>query len=59
MAAFAEVPSEQLPSGHTLISPLTSIVEIHLNRGRLDEARALLEVFSRLPTSFDVQERVG
>jgi class 3 adenylate cyclase/tetratricopeptide (TPR) repeat protein len=59
MAAFAEVPPDQLPSGHTLISPLTSIVEIHLNRGRLDEARKLLEVFSRLPTSFDVQERVG
>jgi class 3 adenylate cyclase/tetratricopeptide (TPR) repeat protein len=59
MAAFAEVPREQLPSGHTLISPLTSILEIHLNRGQLDDARRLLEIFSRLPTSFDVQERVG
>jgi len=59
MAAFAEVPREQLPSGHTLISPLTSILEIHLNRGQADDARKLLEIFSRLPTSFDVQERVG
>ena len=59
MAAFAEVPPEQLPSGHTLISPLTSIVEIHLHRGQLEAARTLLEVFFRLPTSFDVQERVG
>jgi class 3 adenylate cyclase/tetratricopeptide (TPR) repeat protein len=59
MAAFAEVPREQLPSGHTLISPLTSILEIHLNRGQVEEAGKLLEIFSRLPTSFDVQERVG
>jgi tetratricopeptide (TPR) repeat protein len=59
MAAFAELPREQLPSGHTLISPLTSILEIHLNRGQVDDARKLLEIFSRLPTSFDVQERVG
>ncbi len=59
MAAFAEVPREQLPSGHTLISPLTSILEIYLNRGQADDAARLLEIFSRLPTSFDVQERAG
>jgi tetratricopeptide (TPR) repeat protein len=59
LAAFAEVPPEQLPSGYTLISPLTSIVEIYLHRGQAEEARKLHGVFSRLPTSVDVQERVG
>jgi class 3 adenylate cyclase/tetratricopeptide (TPR) repeat protein len=57
VAAFAELPRELLPSGHVLISPLTSILPIHLARGELDEARALCEVYARLEDSIDVQER--
>jgi class 3 adenylate cyclase/tetratricopeptide (TPR) repeat protein len=57
MAAFAELPEEQLPSGHVLISPLTGIMPIHLYRGELDQARALCDVYERLQGSIDVQER--
>jgi class 3 adenylate cyclase/tetratricopeptide (TPR) repeat protein len=59
LTAFAELPEEMLPSGHTLISPLTSILEIFLQRGELDRARALFAVYSRLETSVDLQERTG
>lgn len=57
MAAFAELPKEQLPSGQVLISPLTSIVPIHLERGELEQARALRDIYARLEGSVDVQER--
>ncbi|HEY2789700.1 MAG TPA: AAA family ATPase, partial [Gaiellales bacterium] len=57
MAAFVELPEEQLPSGHVLISPLTSVLPIHLYRGELDAARALRDVYARLETSVDIQER--
>ena len=57
LAAFAELPVEQLPSGHVLISPLTSVLPIHLHRGELEQGRALREVYSRLKSSVDVQER--
>ena len=56
-AAFAELPEDQLPSGHTLISPLTSVLPIRLYRGELDSARALRDVYLRLENSVDVQER--
>jgi hypothetical protein len=57
LSAFGELPRELLPSGHVLLSPLTSIVPIHLARGELDQARALCEVYGRLEGSIDVQER--
>jgi class 3 adenylate cyclase/tetratricopeptide (TPR) repeat protein len=57
LAAFAELPEEQLPSGHVLISPLTSVLPIHLSRGELDQARALCDIYERLQHSVDVQER--
>ena len=57
MAAFAELPAEQLPSGHVLISPLTSVLPIHLHRGELEEGRALRDIYARLEDSVDVQER--
>jgi class 3 adenylate cyclase/tetratricopeptide (TPR) repeat protein len=56
-AAFAELPEDQLPSGHTLISPLTAVLPIRLYRGELDSARALRDVYLRLEDSVDVQER--
>jgi tetratricopeptide (TPR) repeat protein len=57
LAAFAELPEEQLPSGHVLISPLTSVLPIHIYRGELDRARALCAIYERLEHSVDVQER--
>jgi class 3 adenylate cyclase/tetratricopeptide (TPR) repeat protein len=57
MAAFEELPRELLPSGHTLISPLTSILPIHLYRGELEQARALCDLYAPLERSIDVQER--
>ncbi len=57
LEAFAELPVELLPSGHTLISPLTAILPIHLYRGELDRARELGEIYAPLATSIDVQER--
>jgi len=57
LEAFAELPAEQLPSGHVLISPLTSVLLIRLYRGELEQARALLQIYARLESSVDLQER--
>ena len=57
IAAFEELPEEQLPSGHVLISPLTSVLPIHIDRGELEQARALRDIYARLEGSVDVQER--
>ncbi len=43
----------------TLQSPLSSILEIDLWRGDLDEARWLLAIYHRMEESDDVQERAG
>jgi tetratricopeptide (TPR) repeat protein len=59
MAVYAELPEEMLPSGGTLLSPLSSILEIHVHRGDLAEARRLLGIYARLEDSADVQERAG
>ena len=59
MAAYHELPEEVLPTGGTLLSPLSSILEIHVNRGDVAEARRLLEIYARLEDSADVQERAG
>ncbi len=42
MAAYHELPEELLPTGGTLLSPLSSVLEIHVQRGDLAEARRLL-----------------
>jgi class 3 adenylate cyclase/tetratricopeptide (TPR) repeat protein len=59
MAAFHELPEEVLPTGGTLLSPLSSILEIHVHRGDVAEARRLLEIYARLGESVDVQEQAG
>jgi class 3 adenylate cyclase/tetratricopeptide (TPR) repeat protein len=56
LAAFHELPEDRLTSGGTLLSPLSSIFEIHLHRGEIDEARRVFELYRRLETSTDVQE---
>ena len=59
MAVYEELPEERLPDGGTLLSPLSSILEIHAHRGDLDAARRLLAIYHRLGESADVQERAG
>jgi tetratricopeptide (TPR) repeat protein len=59
MAAYREIPEEVLPTGGTLLSPVSSILEIHVHRGDLAEARRLLAIYARMEDSTDVQERSG
>jgi len=59
MAVFDELPEDQLPSGGTLLSPLSSILEIHVHRGDLPAARRLLGIYARVEDSDDVQERAA
>ena len=59
MAAYHELPEEMLPTGGTLLSPLSSILEIHVHRGDVAAARRLLAIYARLGESVDVQERAG
>jgi len=57
LAAFAEIPEEKLPTGGTLISPLNSVLELHIHRGNLDEARRIFSIYARLSASRDVQDQ--
>jgi predicted ATPase/class 3 adenylate cyclase len=56
-AASEEFTPEQIDSGGVVLSLLQSAVEIHIQRGELDDARRLFSMFSRLEESTDVQER--
>src|SRR6185437_10752934 len=58
-AVFGELPEEHLPTGGTLLSPLSSILEIHVHRGDLPAARRLRDIYARLEDSADVQERAA
>ncbi len=58
LALFAEVPEDRLQSATTL-SLLTSVLEIHLHRGELDEARRVLSLYADLEHATDVQDRSG
>jgi class 3 adenylate cyclase/tetratricopeptide (TPR) repeat protein len=59
LEAFAELPEEQLSIGFTLLSPITSVIEIHIHRGDLDEARRILALYEPMSRSIDVQDRAG
>jgi tetratricopeptide (TPR) repeat protein len=55
--AMIESPSEeQTRSGGVLLSLLTSVVEIHLQRGDLGASRGIFSLFSHLEGSSDVQD---
>jgi class 3 adenylate cyclase/tetratricopeptide (TPR) repeat protein len=56
LAALEDLTDEQIGSGAMFLSMLTSVLEIHIHRGRLDKAQQLFALFSRLETSADVQE---
>src|SRR5262249_38247253 len=59
LARVAEIPDEQLGAVITLSSPLTGVLELHLHRGRLDQARQLLARYEELSRSGDVQTAGG
>jgi len=54
-ARFAEIPDEPIGKDVALLSPVSGILEIHLERGQLDDARRLLGRFEELARSGDVQ----
>jgi tetratricopeptide (TPR) repeat protein len=53
----AELSQEQLESGALLLSLLQTGVEVSVQRGKLDEARRLLDLFAWLETSSELQAR--
>jgi tetratricopeptide (TPR) repeat protein len=54
--AIDEFTPERIDAGGLLLSMLQSAVEIHVQRGELDEARRVLSLFARLEESTDTQE---
>jgi class 3 adenylate cyclase/tetratricopeptide (TPR) repeat protein len=56
LAVFAEVPEEQIRTAGLLLSPLTSVLELHVHRGNVEEAERILSLYSRVESSADVQD---
>jgi hypothetical protein len=59
LARLAEIPADQIGPNANLVSPLTGVLEIHLHRGELDEARELLSRFEEIGASSDIQAQYG
>ena len=57
LSMLPEPTEEQTQSGGVLLSLLTAVLEIHLQRGRSEEARRLFALFSHLEGSQDRQDR--
>jgi class 3 adenylate cyclase/tetratricopeptide (TPR) repeat protein len=57
LATRNEFTEEQFNSGGVVLSLLQAGVEIHCQRGELDDARQLFSRFARLEDSTDVQDR--
>jgi class 3 adenylate cyclase/tetratricopeptide (TPR) repeat protein len=56
-AVGAEFTAEQIEAGGVMLSLLESGVEIHVQRGELDDARRVFAMFERLEASSDLQDR--
>jgi hypothetical protein len=56
-AAMAEIPEDHLGHDTNLLSPLSGVLEIHLHRGELEQARRLLALFQPLARTAEVQIR--
>jgi predicted ATPase/class 3 adenylate cyclase len=54
-ARFAEIPDEAIGREFDVLSPISGILEIYLQRGQLGEARRLLGRYEKLGRSGDVQ----
>ena len=57
VATLEDLTEEQIRSGAMFLSVLTSVLELHIHRGQLEQAQRLYQLFSRLETTSDVQER--
>ena len=55
LARFAEIPADLLGKDSDLLSPVSSVLELSLHRGQLEEARRLLARFEDIARSGDVQ----
>ncbi|HEY0416342.1 MAG TPA: adenylate/guanylate cyclase domain-containing protein [Gaiellaceae bacterium] len=55
LARLDEIPLEQIGASSTLLSPLSGVLELQLNRGRLDLARELIDRYEEHASSTDVQ----
>jgi predicted ATPase len=55
LARLAEIPDEQIGKQSDLFSPANGILELHLQRGQLEQARQLLNRYEDLGRSGDVQ----
>src|SRR5262249_33500447 len=53
---MAEIPDEVVGRVSTLTSPLSGVLQIHLSRGNVEEARRLLARFDDLGRSADIQD---
>ena len=61
LARLAEIPDEHLGTHINLFSPLSGVLELYLQRGRLDEARRLLHRYDELAraASSDLQTQTS
>ncbi|MBA2522382.1 MAG: hypothetical protein H0V25_03530 [Solirubrobacterales bacterium] len=57
LAVLEDLTEEQICSGAMFLSMLTSVLEIYIHRGQLEQAQRLLSLFSRLETSVELQEQ--
>jgi class 3 adenylate cyclase/tetratricopeptide (TPR) repeat protein len=57
VAASSEIPDEQLSTNSSYLSLLTGVLEIHLHRGRLDDARSLLSTMAFIEEAIVIQDR--
>ena len=57
VATLEDIAEEQIESGAMFLSLLTSVLEIHIHRGELEQAQRLFSLFSKLESSVDVQEQ--
>ena len=57
LAALEDLTDEQIRSGAMFLSLLTSVLEIHIHRGQLEQAQRLYSLFSSLEGSPDLQEQ--
>jgi class 3 adenylate cyclase/tetratricopeptide (TPR) repeat protein len=59
LATASQIPEEHLQVGGQLVSVLTGLVEVHLHRGRVVNARELVSLFGHLEGSIDPQDSSG
>jgi len=57
LAVMSEIPEDVWGHDTNLLSPLSGVLEIHLHRGKLEEARRIFALFQPLAQAGDLQLR--